>query len=873
MRWWMKLCLRVRSLFGSSAVDRELDAELQFHMQEHVDELVAAGVPRDEARLRARQALGGLDQVAEACRDQRRVRPLQDLVRDARYGARLLARAPLFTTVAVLTLALGIGANAAMFSVVHAVLVAPLPYPDADRIVSLGSVSKATGHVHPRLTGADLADIVDAPGSLETIGGYRGGELGVQVHGRGEFAGTYLVSAGFLRTFGIVPAYGRLLDERDVDRGAVVGWSFAARVFGRPSDAVGHTLNVEGQAYEIVGVTKQGFAFPERAEVWLSDALPTPSSSRTAFNFMAIAKLAPGVTIARAQARLGLLAEHLAKAYPGSNQERGFAVTPLKETLVEGSRTTLYLLVAAVGLVLLIACANVSNLLLARATTRWREVAIRTALGASRWRVVRQLAIENVLLALLGGSAGVAVAYGATPLLVRLAPETFPRLAGVAVDRSVLGFAAALTVMASVVFSLAPAWQATRTELHSALKLGAARGPVGRRLGRLGDALVVAEISLALVLAIGAGLLGRSLGALSAVDLGFHAEQVLVVYAHMPAQGLEQYVEVARFGERLFPELRAVPGVRDAAAAMGLPAGRYGSNGAYDVEGRVLPPGRSRQADFTLASPGYFTTIGVPLLAGREFAVADRYDTEFVALVSESLARSAFPGEDPIGKRLRCGLDSSKKWMTIVGVVGDVRRQPALAPVPTLYMPLTQHPYHANEVQIVVRADGTPSAIGETARAVVRRLFPDAATSVTTMPQMLERSTASPRFRTVLVGGFALLALLLAMAGVYGVMSHVAAERTTEFGLRMALGGQPRQLFLLVVRQALGLSAAGLVLGLGGAASAGRFVRSFLFELEPIDPATYVTAALLVAAVVVAAASFPAIRASRTDPMRTLRSE
>ncbi len=710
------LRMRARSIFRSGAADRELDAELRYHFDRAVEEHLAAGMTLPDARATALREIGGIDQAAEACRDTRRVTLVSDLARDVRYAARALRGSPIFAVVAILTLALGIGATTAIFSVVDGVVLRRLPYPEAARLVSIGTRSTKTGRETPRLTGGDLLDLRGDGRSFGALSAYWGGEVGAQVAGNGEFVGAYWVEPAFFLVFGVAPATGRAFTTADGERFAVVSLGLAERLFGSTGRAIGAQVSVEGQAYEIAGVMPRGFDAPRQTDLWLPIPSPLPAFAlnRTAFNFQAVARLAPGVDRARAQAGVDALAARLARAYPDSNADRAFAIVPLRDRLVGEVRPTLLVLLAAVGLVLVIACVNVANLLLARATTRRHEMAMRVALGASRSRVVRQLLAESLLLAGCGGALGVAVAYGGTHLLVGLAPDSLPRLGEVSVNWRVLAFAAACSVAASLAFGLAPAWQAARSDVEAGLRQAESRGPLGARPPRLRGALIVAEIALAFTLSAGAAMLIRNFVGLTRADLGFDPDSVLVMYAHRPASATPEYVRVADFFSTLGGRFAGIPGVTQAAAAMGLPAGRYGSNGSYEIEGRGgrVTPGEKPGAGFRLASPGYFATLAVPLLRGRDFDGRDRYDSPFVAIVSRSLARQQFADEDPIGRRIRCGLDAPDTWMTIVGVVGDVRQDsPGSGPEPQIYMPLTQHPFHANEVQVVIRSSVAPASL------------------------------------------------------------------------------------------------------------------------------------------------------------------
>jgi predicted permease len=786
----------------------------------------------------------------------------------------MLARNRTFTVVVVAALALGIGATTAIFTVVNSVLLQPLRYRDASRIVNVATRWRNRSAITPRITGGDLVDVASDASDFSAFSSYAGGEVGVQVGGRGEFTGVYWINPGFLRVFGLSPLIGRNLEEKYAESAAMVSLPFAQRTFGDGAAALGKVLRVENQAYEIAGVLPAGFQFPEKADIWLAGPAKPENLNRTAYNYYAVAKLRPDVTLEAAQAQLDTIAARLEAAYPDSNRNKTFAAIPLQERLVGGVRPTLYLLLGAVGLVLLIACANVANLLLARTPARAREIAVRAALGASRWRVVRQLTVENLLLALLAAAAGVALAQFGIAALLRAAPDNLPRLGEVRLDRTALLFAVLASVVSSVAFGLAPAWQASRIQVTEALKLGGSRGVVGRGSHGLRHGLIVAEIAFSFVLATGAGLLFRSFVSLTSVALGYRTSGMLVMYAHAPAHSLAEYLQVGRQFEDVLGQLRSIPGVTSTAAVMGLPAGHYGSNGSFAVEGRHVF-GKSPdmpQAGFRLASPGYFDTMGIPLERGRDFTAEDVYESPFVAVVSAALARQVFPHSDPIGQRIELGLDSLK-WVTIAGIVGDVRQTPGTAPGPEIYMPLRQHPYFGNEVEVVVRTSVPPASVSAAVRQKVQAMLPEAAAKFTTMETMLAYSVATPRFRTTLLAVFAALALLLAMAGVYGVMAQVTAERTGELGVRLALGATPGGVMWLILRKAGLLAIVGLGIGLAGSLALGRVLTGMLFGLQPTDAGTYTVVLIAVGVTTLAAAAWPAWRAGRINPVEAMRQE
>jgi putative ABC transport system permease protein len=796
---------------------------------------------------------------------------------ELRYALRTLKNNPSFAAVAILTLALGIGANTAMFSVVNGVLLRPLDYPNASRIVQLNTSYPQRGRSFPRVTGPDLVDIRAETTALEQVSFYYGGQMGVQMADHAEFVGTYFVTPNFFPLFGIAPAIGRAFTLDDATRAAIVSLPFAQRNFGSGTAAFGQTLRMEGVAYQIVGIVPAGFRFPLSSEpqVWLATPPQPANMERTSYNYRAVALLRPGASLDEANTQLHTIGTRLQSAFADANHDKTFVAVPLQEQLVGPVRATLYFLMGAVSLVLLIACANVANLLLARATARQREMAVRAALGASRTALARQLLVESGVIALAGGALGLLLAYVGTRVLTQATAQQVgvPRIGDIDVNWTVFAFAIGVSLLASVLFGLSPAWQAAKVDVNDALKQ-AGRGLAGSS-GHVGHALVVVQVALSFALAIGAGLLFRSFLALNGVDLGYRTQGMLVMYTHEPAHTLNDYLKAGRFLAEAVEQVKRLPGVTAAAAAMGVPTGDYGSNGGYVVDGQDFRAhlGNLAQATFSLTGPGYFSTMGIPLVRGRDFTAGDGYDRPSVAIVSESLARQSFPGQDPIGHTIMCGLESPK-WMTVVGVVADVRQDsPAASPGPALYMPLLQNPFHANEVQVVMRTALSPVSLIDPVRSRMRSLNSETATRFTTMDAMVSNSIATPRFRMTLVGVFAGLALLLAMAGMYGVMSYVTTQRIAEFGVRMALGASPRHVVALVLGRAALMAALGVAIGLAIAFSAARVMNTMLFGLKATDAITYAGVLLAVTPVVVLAAAIPAWRASRADPVVALRSE
>jgi len=800
---------------------------------------------------------------------------IEDLWRDLRYAARVLQASPGFTAIAVLTLALGIGANTAIFSVVKAVLLEPLAYRDPGRIVAVQTLwikTNRTGNV----SGGDYPDLVAEPSPFTAATRYAGGELPIESGGQAQFVAAYGTDAGFADVFQLKPVAGRLItpDEFRMKAAvAVVSEGFAVRRFGEANRAIGQLLNIENSAVSVVGVLPVGFQFPPKAELWFP--LPWENTNRTAGNYRAVALLKPGVTVEAARSRLSAVGARLQQAFPSTHKNKSFTATPLKDLFVERSRMTLWLLMGSVGLVLMIACANVANLLLARATARSREMALRAALGAGRRRLVGQLLVESLLLGLAGGAIGLVLAFAGVGGLLRLAPPNLARLEEIRLDRVALLFNLAVSLGAAVLFGLWPALRAVRVDLHDALKQGGTRGVLGGGRGEwLRGALVSAEVALALVLTLGAGLLFRSFLALSAVDLGYHTEGRLVLTASIPAETEAQHLHAGATFERIFGALRQLPGVSAAAGVMGLPSGPYGSDGLYAVEGMHDFSGgqfdKLPHAGFRLTSPGYFAAMGVPLLAGRDFNERDLYEAEPVAIVSATLARQVFEGRSPLGRRIKCGLDRDV-WMRVVGIAGDMRNDnPAAPPGPELYMAYRQHPYHANDLHIILRAQGDVSAA---ARKTVAEIDPSIPVKVSTLEQFHSDAVALPRFRTLLLIVFAGVAAALATAGVYGVMSYAAAQRQAEMGVRIALGATGADIVSILVKSGAKLAAIGIFCGLAIALAAARLIESMLYGIRPQDPLAIGGALLLLSGAALLAALIPALRTGRVDPALALHEE
>jgi putative ABC transport system permease protein len=802
---------------------------------------------------------------------------------DVRYALRSFARQPAFALLAIAMLGLGIGANAAIFSAVNAVLLRPLDYPRPDRLVVIVTHLLKSGRRGATVSAPDFHDWHAGTSSFAAMAYYIGGETSVSVGGAADYAAVFRVTPEFFNVFEVGAALGRVLGAGDHTSGAplaaVISHDFWISRFGGSPDAIGRAVTFGQRAFTIVGVMPAGFLFPARSDVWYPAGVQA-ETGRSAHNYRVIARLKDGVGVTRAQADLSAVARRLEMAYPASNDGKGAAVVPLLDQMVGDIRPTLYLLLGAVGPVLVIACANVANLLLARATARASELAVRAALGASRSRLLAQLVTESVILALAGGMAGLMLARWLVAAFIALAPEGLPRLAEVGVDWRVLVFTLAVSALSSLIFGVLPAMQVSHVDLNVSLRHGGRGGVLGGGGARLRNGLVVAEIALAVALVTGAALMMRSFTALARVDLGFGTDRLLVVQTNVPSGDLESSRRATAFYGQVIERLRSLPGVTAVSAVRGLPSARarlgHDSNGGYWLEGGLDPRTvgtRLPQAQFTVVMPDYFRTLAIPLRSGRDFSAADTYEAPFVAIVNDTLARQAFGDADPIGRKIGCGLDSPN-FMIIVGIVGDVRSgHPSEPPQPEIYMPAEQHPRTATSLALVARTAADPLPLANAFRDAIRSTNPAVPVRTTTMTAALSTAVATPRFRTLLVGTFAALALGLAMAGVYGVMAYAVGRRASEIGVRIAMGAAAGDILRLIMGHGLRLALVGIAIGSVIAFGTAQLLRGMLFAVSPADPLVFLGVATALLMTAAAATAIPALRAARMDPVTALRAE
>jgi putative ABC transport system permease protein len=871
-----------RNLLRKKRVEQELDDELRAYLELTTAENVRCGMSPEDALQKARRDLGGMEQVKESVRDVRVGVSLEILMQDIRYALRSLRKNSGFTTVAILTLALGIGANTTMFSVVNGVLLKPLPYPNPDRLVSLWETHPTWG---PFLTVApanfyDWRQQSNSFSQMAALDPYPDFIL----TGRGEarrLAGA-AVTADFFPLLGVNMALGRSFRANE-DHVVVLSYSTWETYFGAQAEIVGKSVRLNDEEYTVVGVIPRDFSLVgktsdfqarTRFDVWTNLGLASPPEAwtRSTHPLSAFGRLKPGISLRQAQAELDGIASNLRRLYPADNDAKGIAAVPMEQHAVSDVRTALLTLLGAVVMVLLIACANIANLLLTRAAARQKEMALRTALGATRKRLAQQLFTESAVLALLGSAFGLALTLLSVPALIAHLPADLPRIGEISVDGRVLAFTILITIATGIVFGLVPMVQSRGVRLN-------ARG-VSSGQSHLRGALIVGQISLAVVLLSGAGLMIKSLRAILQVSPGFQTTHILTARFSLPPRytngnrfGTGQHRRISLFQRELAERVRAIPGVQSVGFTSHLPLAGTNNNWSFFIEGRPAnPPGVYDSTDYRPITAGYFETIGIPIRRGRSFEARDDEDHPLVVVINEAMARQFWPHEDPLGKRLKFG---DEHWRTIVGIVGDVHHQGlAISPAPEMYIPWGQVPNVEARPTIVVRSFIEPASLSSALRKAVAEVDSEVPVDqVATMDQLVSGSVSEARFRSAVISLFALLALFVASIGVYGVMTYLVSQRTREFGIRMAVGATRGAVFALILRQGAKLAAIGLAIGLVAAALFGRLIASLLYGVKPLDAATLAGVSILLAAVALFASYVPARRAANADPMDSLRHE
>lgn len=807
---------------------------------------------------------------------------------DIRYGLRMLYKSPSVSIVATIALALGIGANTAIFSVVNAVLLRPLPFPDSDALMSVYETDLVRGGVRGSYSYPNFSDLRDQNHVFDHLSAYHDNDFTLTGQGQPVMLHGGMASGDLFSVLNVKPMLGRTFtaaEDKLTETGRVVVLSerlFASR-FNSDASILNKTITLNGHSFTVIGVMPKGFEFPiqnDPLELWTTIADDTsgetPVTAQRGAHFLRlIGRLKTGVTKSQAQAEADTIAARLSQQYPDTNTNKGIRIEPTLQALVGDVRPALLILLGAVACVLLIACANVANLLLARAMTRHKEMALRSALGASRLRVVRQLLTESVLLSFAGGVLGLVLAVWWSDLLVALGKQDIPRAIQVGLDWRVLGFTLSVTLLTGFVFGLVPALQLSKTDLTESLKEGRGSGS-GARKNRVRGVLVIAELAIAVVLLVGAGLLIQSFWRLQHVHSGLQAQNVLTFNVSIPEVRYSSEKQ-ARFYKDLANRLRSLPGVQSASAALPLPLSGDRFVISFQIDGRPVARKDQPSADLFMTEPDYFRTMGIPVLQGRDFNERDDHSATPVVIVSDSFARQFFPGENPIGKRMQPGISSweneDSKMREIIGVVADIRNR-ALnqEPKPVYYLPQSQVPF--NELAMVVKTSVDPRALISSATREVQAMDSELPVfGVKTMDEYVSSSVAAPRFNTTLLAIFASVALVLTIIGLYGVMSYSVAQRTNEIGIRMALGAQTRDVLGLIVKDGVKIVGIGLLLGMGGALVLTRLLESLLFGVTTRDPLTFLAIAAVLSLVAMLACYIPALRATRVDPLEALRCE
>jgi putative ABC transport system permease protein len=798
------------------------------------------------------------------------------LFKDIQYGTRTLLKRPGFTAVAILTLALGIGANSAMFSAVNAVLLRPLPFPQSEQIVVLDGVQAKQGIKRSNMSVPDFADWQSQNQVFENMAGFATGGALLINNDETERVRRASVSVEFFPLLRTNAFLGRVLQPEDSKKDglqtAVLSHGLWQRRFGADPNVVGSQVKIGGQPITVVGVMPVGFDFPDRSELWMPFPIDGAAERRDNRYLEVVTRLKSGVTLSQAQAQMETINQRLAQAYPETNTGWGVELTTLQERLVGETRASLLLLLGAVAFVLLIACANVANLLLARATARQKEIALRTALGASRWRIVRQLLTESLLLSTIGGGLGLLLSLWLTKLLIAISPPNTPRFDEIRPDARVFLFTLALAVVTGLIFGLAPALRASRINLNERLKEGGRTGGAGHN--RVRSLMLISEVALSFMLLVGAGLLIKSFMRLRDVSPGLNPANVLSVRLSIPSAKYPAGEPRAQVLRQTVEHIKSLPAVTSAAAVLSLPLGgdTFNVGRSYIREGRPSTPEESANAVYLVATPDYFQALQIPLVAGRAFTDQDTEQTPKVVVVNESMARRLWPGESPVGKRITIWRDE-KFPREIVGVVGDIRESLDTEAGSQMYVPYAQDA-NWNGMSLVIRTNGEPTSLTAAVRNEIRSVDKGMALfNVKTMDDVLAISVGPRRTPMLLLSTFAGVALLLAMIGIYGVTAYHVTQRTQEIGIRMALGAQMRDVMKLILQGGMALASIGIVLGLVGAFALTRLMSSLLFGVQPTDLPTFLVVSFCLLVTALIACYLPARKAAKVDPLVALRYE
>ncbi|MBI3650779.1 MAG: ABC transporter permease [Acidobacteria bacterium] len=866
-----KLKLRLRALFHKTEMERELDEELRFHLEKEIEQNLQRGLTPEEARNAALRSFGGLEQVKEESRDTRGVRGLEEIGQDLSYSTRMLLKKPGFTAIVVFTLALGIGACTAIFSIVDAVLLRPLPYPQAEKIVSLREVDP-TGR---QITFAEpnFLDVRARNHTLAAAAEYIMGPTAVLGGSEPVRTDVAYVSGDFFKTLGVQPANGRSFLPEEAKVGghpvAVVSHGYWQRLLGSRDDLLATPLRIGDTSYTVIGVMPQSFNFPKDTEIWLPIEQSPSSESRTAHGKRVLARLRDGVTLVQARADLSIIGKQLKLENGADIDMVDVAALPLKEAMVGEVSQSLLMMLAAVGFLLLVACTNVANLLLAQAMARQREFAVRTALGATRGRLAQQFITENLMLALVAGVVGAVFSFWGVDALIGLNHGNLPRADEISVNMRALAFTFALASLVAVALSLVPLLRFGGREVQKGLKETARGQSANAASHRLRAMLVVTQVAFTIVLLVGAGLLIKSFVKVLEIDPGFRTESAVAMEISLNDESSQRR---ASFYQQALERLAALPGVTAVGGVNGLPMTGGAANGQFLIDNNPTLKG---YGEFRVASPGYFNAMGIPLLRGRLFDPSDGAETPQVALISESLARQYWPNENPLGKGIQFGnMDGDMHLLRVVGVVSDVREFGLEAKAqPTVYVHYLQRPEQAEDFAIVARTQGDVKTLIPAMRSALQSLNREVPANFHTLGQIFSSSLDNRRFGLVIFGSFAATALLLAALGIYSVTAYAVTQRTQEIGIRIALGARVADVLRLLIGQGMKLVLLGIVLGLGGAFVLTRLIGHLLFEVSATDPLTFIGVTALLLLVGLLACYLPSLRATKVDPMIALRYE
>ena len=881
MKWLDSIRGMVNAALRSSRAEGELEEELRAHIEQRTEDLVRGGMTPAEAARRARIEFGGGEKYKEECREAMGTRFFDALIQDVRFGLRTLRKSPGFTLIAVLTLALGVGATTAIFSVVYGIVFRPLPYGNPERLVAIGTQSSNEPDNEEPSSLPDVKDWQAQNTVLEKIAAYGYNRYDLSEEQGGESTRAAMVTPEFFPMLGVQPLLGRELGpEDDRSRVAVLSYRLWQQAFHGDRNAIGKNLRLQDRDFEVIGVMPASFRLPTPdVSLWLSfaDIYATSGkpgvgdwlTDRLMRGYRVIGRLKDGVSVAQAQVQMNAIEARLAQTFPRADKGFWVQLVPLRAQVVGQVQNALLLFLGAVGFVLLIACVNVGNLLLAKATSRQREMAVRQALGGSAGRLIRQVLTESALLGLLGAGLGALLAFWMVQAFLQLVPQTIPRLQDVRVDSTALVFALGVSLAASLLFGLAPALRVRRVELNDALREGG-RGTAGDARGGMRGLLVSGEIAAATILVVGAALMLQSFVRLSLLKPGFSPDHLLTADVGASLDRYTQPSQQAAFFNEVLEKIRALPGVRSAGACTSMPPEIVQEADPFTIAG--LTPAdtdKSPVAWYLPTTPGFLETLGLPLLAGREFSGSDDDKAPAVAIINEKVRKEYFERRDPLGQKIT--FRGAER--TIVGVVADTTYSGLGAPADfQIYVPYAQGTFPG--LHLAIRTGGEPLSLAQSVRAAVREVDPQArATRFSTVENLLAQSIVQPRFYAWLLGAFGFGALALSAIGIFGVMSYSVSQRTREIGMRMAVGAERSDVLRLVVGDGLKLTAGGVVIGIAGALALTRFLSSMLYGVRPSDAATFAAVSLLLTAVALAACYFPARRAMRVDPMVALRHE